>query len=108
MANDWVGMRDGVEKALRQELNTLVGGAIEDIDGPIRDAANRLVVAIRRGPAGEALVGEIRDELTLRMVEKQIAAKAAYSGAFDIALGVGLNMLFNGAVAGLAAVKPGN
>ncbi len=106
MANDWVGMRDGLDKALRQELNTLVGGAIEDIDGPIRDAANRLVVAIRRGPAGEALVSEIRDELVLHMAAKEIKAKAAYANVFDIVLGTGLNLLFNGAVAGLQAAQP--
>jgi len=99
-------LRNDLERALRQELNTLVGGAIEDLDGPIRDAANRLVIAVRRGPAGEALVAEIKDELALRMAEKQIMAKAAYGSVFDVVLGVGMNMLFNGAVAGLAAAKP--
>ncbi len=102
---DWIGMRGGLETALKSEISKLVGGSIEDLEGPVRDAANRLVVAIRRGPTGAELVAEIQDELMLRMAEKKIAAKVAYSGVFDIVLGTGMNLLFSGAIAGLAAVK---
>lgn len=105
MSKDWEGLRNEVEAALRQELSGLIDGSIDDLNGPVRDAANRLVVAVRRGPAGEKLVAEIRDELALRLLEKQIKAKQSLNGVFDVVLGVGMNLLFKGALGGLAAVK---
>ena len=105
MSKDWEGLRNEIEAALKQELAGLVDGSIDDLDGPVREAANRLVVAVRRGPAGQALVEEIRDELALRMLEKQIKAKQAVGNVMDVVLGVGLNLLFKGAIGGLAAVK---
>ncbi len=105
MSKDWEGLRNEIEAALKQELAGLVDGSIDDLDGPVREAANRLVVAVRRGPTGQALVEEIRDELALRMLEKQIKAKQAVGNVMDVVLGVGLNLLFKGAIGGLAAVK---
>lgn len=104
-SKDWEGLRNELQGALTAELAGLIDGSIEDLEGPIRDAANRLVVAVRRGPTGEVLVGEIRDELALRMVEKQIKAKQSVNNVMDVVIGVGMNMLFRGAVGGLAAVK---
>jgi len=104
-SKDWEGLRNEIEGALRDQLGGLIEGSIDDLEGPIRDAANRMVVAIRRGPTAQPLVDEIRDELALRMLEKEIHAKKAVGNVMDVVLGVGLNLLFKGAIGGLSAVK---
>ena len=106
-SKDWESLRDQIETAVRDQLAGLTNGTIEELQGPVREAANRLVVAIRRGPAGQKLVDEIRDELALRLLEKEIEARDAYSKVFDIILGTGLNLLFSGAIAGLSSIKTG-
>lgn len=105
MSKDWEGLRNEIESAIKAELNGVVDGGIDALNGPVREAANRMVVAIRRGPTAQPLVDEIRDELALRMMEQEIKAKASVGSAMDIVLGVGLNLLFRGAVGGLAALK---
>jgi hypothetical protein len=105
MSTDWNGLRNEIESAIKNEVNGVIEGGIADLEGPIRDAANRMVVAIRRGPTAQPLVDEIRDELSLRMLEKQIKAKAAVGNVLDVVLGIGLNLLFKGAVGALGSVK---
>lgn len=106
-SKDWKGLSESLEAALRTEVNKLIDGGVEKLNGPIQKAANQLTVAIRRGPAGEALVEEIRDTLALYIIEEKIAVKQAYEGVFDNVLGMGLSLLFNGATAGLGAWRSG-
>lgn len=102
LKHNWNNLRDGLEGTLRSGLGELVEGGIESLDGPIRDTANRLTVAIRRGR--QDLADEARDALTVAMLEQEIKAKATMAPALDIFLTGGINLLVNGAISALAAV----
>lgn len=100
--HDWTKLRDGFETELFNGIGSLVDGGIEALDGPIREAANRLTVATRRKRMD--LVEEARDTLTLAMLEQKIRAKEGMSGVLDIFLNGGINLLVNGAIAALGAI----
>lgn len=104
-STDWNAIRNAVEEALKGQVNSLVDGSIGNINGPMREAANRMTVAIRSGPTGEKLIPEIRDQLELSLRIEEIRLKAAAQGSLNMILGIGLNLLFQGVTAGLGAIK---
>ena len=97
---DMSAARDAVEAALKAELARLLQGTVDQVDGPIRDAANRIVVAARRG--NRALVEEARDQLALALEERKMAARFGLQSTLDVILQRGIGLLFDGVVAGLA------
>jgi hypothetical protein len=103
---DWEFVRNSMETSLKKGLAEIVEGGIADLDGPIREAANRLTVAARR--KRQDLVDEARDTLALAMMEQEIRAKAGFEGILDFALGAGINLLVDGAIAGLGALSVTN
>jgi hypothetical protein len=96
-------VRDQLEAALRAELSHLLSGTVDQIDGPIRDASNRLLVAARRGR--KDLVDEARDQLLLAIEQRKLAARAGMESTFNVILSRGLGLLFDGVVAGLSGLK---
>jgi hypothetical protein len=96
------GARDSVEAALKAELSRLLDGTVDQVDGPIREAANRIVVAARRGRRD--LADEARDQLALALEERKLAARAGMDSTLNIVLSRGLGLLFDGVVAGLTGI----
>ena len=94
--------RDAVEAALRAELARLLDGTVDQVDGPIRDAANRLVVAARRGRRD--LADEARDQLQLELDAAKLRARSGFESALGVILQRGIGLLFDGLVAGLAGI----
>lgn len=94
--------RDGVEAALRAELSRLLEGTVDQVDGPIREAANRLVVAARRGRRD--LADEARDQLALELEVRKMSARAGFQSTLDLVLQRGIGLLFDGLTAGLAGI----
>lgn len=95
--------RNSVEDALRAELARLLEGTVDQIDGPIRDAANRIVVAARRGRRD--LADEARDQLALAIEERKLAARVGFESTLGIIMQRGIGLLFDGVVAGLTGLK---
>lgn len=91
--------RDSVEAALRAELSRLLGGTVDQVDGPIREASNRLVVAARRGRRD--LADEARDQLAIALEERKLAAREGMESTLNIVLQRGIGLLFDGLTAGL-------
>lgn len=96
------GARDAVEAALQAELSRLLNGTVDAIDGPIREAANRLVVAARRGRRD--LADEARDQLALAIEERKLAARVGFESTLNVILQRGIGLLFDGLTAGLAGI----
>jgi hypothetical protein len=101
-SNGLSGSRDAVEAALKAELARLLDGTIDSVDGPIREAANRLVVAARRGRRD--LADEARDQLALALEERRLAARVGFESTLNVVLQRGIGLLFDGLTAGLASV----
>jgi len=100
---DWEQLRDGFEASIRGQLEQLLEGGAAAIDGPIRDASNRLAVAARRGR--KDLAAEAADQIALAIREQGLRARAAAPmGALDAFLTGGVNMLLDGALAGLGSI----
>jgi len=99
---DLSGARDQVEAALRAELARLLDGTVDAVDGPIRDAANRLVIAARRGRRD--LADEARDQLALALEERRLKAREGLQSTLSVVLGRGVGLLFDGLAAGLAGL----
>lgn len=100
---DMSASRDSVEAALRAELARLLDGTVDRIDGPIREASNRLVVAARRGRRD--LVEEAQDQLQLAILEQKLAARQGFESTLNVVLSRGLGLLFDGIVAGLTGLR---
>ncbi len=94
--------RNQVEAALKAELSRLLDGTVDQIDGPIRDAANRLVVAARRGRRD--LADECRDQLELELAAAKLRARSGFESTLNMILQRGIGLLFDGLVAGLAGL----
>lgn len=100
---DWASLSNHLEAGVKTILNDLIDGSIKDLDGPIRETAQRLTIAARR--RRQDLIDEAQDQLGLIVLEKELRLKAAGSGLFESALSIGLNALVNGAIGGLGALK---
>lgn len=100
---DWTNLRDSFDVMLKNALMDTVDATAEDLDGPVRKAANRLAVAVRNKRTD--LLDEIRDDLALRLHQQQVRVKANATQPLDALLTTGINMLFNGAIAALGAVR---
>ena len=94
--------RDAVEAALKAELSRLLDGTVDAVDGPIREAANRIVVAARRGRRD--LADEARDQLALALEERRLSARIGMESTLNVILGRGIGLLFDGLAAGLAGL----
>jgi hypothetical protein len=99
---DMSAARDAVEAALKVELARLLDGTVDQIDGPIRDASNRLVVAARRGRRD--LADEARDQLALELEAAKLRARVGFESTLGLVLQRGIGLLFDGLVAGLAGI----
>jgi len=98
-----------MEAGVRNLLNGLIDGTIQDLDGPVRAAAARLS-AVASDPTldpvmREQLIAEVRDQLAVLMLQKKIVLKAAGGGFVSGVLSVGLGALVDGAIAGLNGAK---
>lgn len=95
--------RAQVEAALRAQLARLLDGTVDHLDGPIRDAANRLIFAAQRGRRD--LVEEAEDQIRLGIEQRKLAARAGLEGVMDAVLGRGIGMLYDGLAAGLKGAE---
>lgn len=93
----------GLEGGLKGLVSRLIEGTIDDLDGPIRETSMRLAVAAKRGR--QDLVDASKDQLSLLMMENEHRLRAEAGGFMDFALTAGIQLLFDGAVAGLAGLK---
>lgn len=100
---DYSAARDQIEAALKAELSRLLDGTVDQVDGPVRDAANRLIVAARRGD--RALADECRDQLVLELERARMSARSGMESALSVILGRGIGLLFDGLVAGLSGIR---
>lgn len=100
---DMAALEGALEGGLKGLLNELIDGAITDLDGPIRLAAQRLALAARRNKP--ELVAEVRDQLAVIVLEKELRLKSGGSALLETVLGIGLNALVNGAIGGLGSLK---
>lgn len=100
---DYSAARDQVEATLKAELSRLLQGTVDQIDGPIRDASNRLIVAARRGD--RALADECRDQLAVEIEIRRLAARDGLESTLNVILQRGIGLLFDGLVAGLTGIK---
>lgn len=106
MSKDWAGLTDTMEQGVRSMLNDILGDVANDLAGPVRAISQRLTQAVRRpGPAGDALVAECRDQLSMIALERQLDVGSMGSELFDRMVGMGLNALVNGAIGGIASLK---
>jgi hypothetical protein len=103
LRKNWESLRDSFADILKQSVNGMIEETAADIDGPIRAAANRMAVAVRNNVTD--LKDEIADDMALRFQEQGIRVKAHMQAPFDSLLTGGVNMLINGALAGLGAVS---
>jgi len=99
-------VRDELVKALEAELSRYIDGTVDQLNGPIQQMANHMLVAARRGRMD--LVDECRDQLIVAMEERKLAAREGMASVLDLVLTRGINLLFSGLVAGLAGLKPGS
>jgi hypothetical protein len=91
--------RDVVERAITVELSRTLVETADQLQGPVREAANRLVVAARRGRRD--LADECRDQLALAVTERQLSVRSGMSEAFTAFFERGIGLLFDGLVGGL-------
>lgn len=103
MSTDWNKVRDSLQGSLASQLAALIDGTAKDLDGPVREAANRLTLSLQSGD--KELIDETRDQLALYLVQNELRLKGNLSNSLGIVLGVGINFLVDGALAGLGAVR---
>jgi len=101
--SDWLTSRDTVEAALKTELQRILGDTAEQLDGPVRHISNRLVVAARHQRAD--IVAECRDQLAIELEQRKLRTASALGKGLEFVATTGLNLLFNGLVAGIAGMK---
>jgi hypothetical protein len=103
MANQFQPLLDGMEQGLKDILNTLIDGTVEDLDGPIREISARLTMAARRNRPD--LVEACKDQLQLVVLEKELRLRSEADGFLDTFLSMGINALISGAVGGLGSLR---
>jgi len=102
MANAQI-LIDELELGLKDLLNELIDGSIEDLDGPIRLIAQRMAMAARRQRMD--LVEASKDQLALIVLEKELRLRSEADGWFETILGIGINALISGAIGGLGRAR---
>jgi hypothetical protein len=103
ISTDWNHLNTELERGLKELLDGLIDGAVTDLDGPVRETAQRMTLAAKRGRYD--LVEASRDQLALLVLEKELRLKVEGFGLFEQILGMGINALINGAIAGLGGLK---
>lgn len=101
MGNQYQPLADAMEQGVKDILNSMIDGTIEDLDGPIREISARLTMAARRGRMD--LVEMCRDQLELIVLEKRLRIEMEGTGVLDTILSVGVNALITGAIGALAS-----
>jgi len=103
MANQYQPLVDAMEQGVKDMLNQLIDGSIEDLDGPIREISLRLTMAARKNRMD--LVAMCRDQLELIVLEKRLRLEGQGDGVLGTVLNVGINALVNGAIGALASKR---
>lgn len=103
LKQDLEAVAAGLEGGLKTLLGQLIEGTISDLDGPIRETSMRLAVAAKR--KRQDLVDASKDQLALLLMENEHRLRAEAGGFLDFALTAGLQLLFDGAVAGLSGLR---
>ena len=103
MANQYQPLVDAMEQGVKDILNQLIDGTIEDLDGPIREISLRLTMAARKNRPD--LVEMCRDQLELIVLEKRLRLEGQGDGVLGTILNVGINALVNGAIGALASKR---
>lgn len=103
ISTNWNHLNTELERGLKEMLNELIDGSIADLDGPVRETAQRMTVAAKRNRPD--LVEASRDQLSLLVLEKELRLKVEGFGLFERMLNLGVNALINGAIAGLGGLK---
>jgi hypothetical protein len=102
MANAQI-LIDEIEGGLKDLLNELIDGSVEDLDGPIRLIAQRMAMAARRQRMD--LVEMSKDQLQLIVLEKELRIRAEFDGFWENLLNMGINALISGAIGGLGRAR---
>jgi hypothetical protein len=92
-----------MEQGVKDILNQLIDGTIEDLDGPIREISLRLTMAARKQRPD--LVAACRDQLELIVLEKRLRLEDEGDGVLGMILNVGISALVNGAIGALASKR---
>lgn len=103
MANQYQPLVDAMEQGVKDLLNQLIDGTIEELDGPIREISLRLTMAARKNRRD--LVEACRDQLELIVLEKRLRLEFQGNGVVGTVLNMGLNALINGAIGALASKR---
>ena len=93
--------RDKIEATLKAELSRLLDGTIDRLDTPIRDTANGIVVAARRGRLDILQIA--RNKLLRGLEDEKLEAREGLQDELDTMLYTGIRMLYSGLIAGLAS-----
>jgi hypothetical protein len=104
MANEKANILIGeLEGGLKDLLNELIDGSVEDLDGPIRLIAQRMAMAARRQRMD--LVEMSKDQLQLIVLEKELRIRSEFDGFWQNLLNIGINALISGAIGGLGRAR---
>lgn len=103
ISTDWKHLGDTLQEGVRDILDELIDGSIEELDGPIREAGQLLAIAARRGR--QDLILEVQDQLAMIVLEKELSLRSGGFELLDRLLGIGIAALVNGAIGGLGALR---
>ena len=103
MANQYQPLQDAMLAGVEQILGQLIDGSLEDLEGPIREIANRLAMAARRRRFD--LVAACKDQLMLIVLENRLSLHDAGEGLFKELLGMGVDLLVGAAIGGLGSLR---
>jgi hypothetical protein len=93
-----------VAAALRNLLSNISEGAVQDLDGPVREIAMRLSLAVAEGRVG--LADEISKQLEVLIRIKGIRLKRSARGGLGLILQTGVGALIDGILAALPPTPP--
>ena len=103
MANQYQPLVDELESGVKQLVDELIDGTIEDLDGPIHDIAMRLALSARRKRPD--LVAMCKDQLALIVLEKRLRMEQEAKGLWERMLDLGIDLLIKGALGGLGSLR---
>lgn len=100
---DFTQLEDALKDGVGDILNGVLDDVADDLEGPVREIASRLSIAVRRNRAD--LVEESRDQLLLIIEERQLRVREGAQGLLQDILGLGLEALVTGAAGGVRSLR---
>ena len=100
---DFTQFEDALKDGVKGILNGVLEDAADDLDGPVREIASRLSIAVRRNRPD--LIEESRDQLLLVIEERELRVREGAQSLLQDILGLGLEALVTGAAGGVRSLR---